>query len=263
VTSNPSSRSNLGLPDTLKPVKLLRRSLPLLILLALAFALLVYRNYVTLPTGNTAATHFDTIIVLGYPANRDGTLSPEQRARVLEGIREYRAGVAPRLILTGGAAHNRFVEAHVMAQFAVSQGVPASDLFEEGQAQNTIQNIFYSAQIMHAHGWSSAEVVSSGYHLGRTALILTTFNRRQPALAFTWRTHAAPRAPEYTILRQPFRYSLEATRCLYYRLFGFPNSRFLPRPWHQQPATTNLQPATVSTTYPLSHSQILDTTPYT
>jgi uncharacterized SAM-binding protein YcdF (DUF218 family) len=211
-------------------VKLLRRSLPLLTLLALAFVLIVYRNYVTLPTGNTSAAHFDTILVLGYPANPDGTLSPEERARVLEAIREYRAGVAPRLILTGGAAHNRFVEAHVMAQYAASQGVPASGLFEEGQAQNTIQNIFYSAQIMHAHGWSSAEVVSSNYHLGRAALILATFNRRQPALAFAWRTHPAPRAPEYPILRQPVLYSVEAARCLYYRLFGFPNSGFLPRP---------------------------------
>lgn len=208
-------------------MKLLRRAF---ILLALSFALAVYRNDVTLPTSNTTATHFDTILVLGYPANPDGTPSPEERARVLEGIREYRAGVAPRLILTGGPAHNRFVEAHVMAQFALSQGVPASDLFEEPHAQNTIQNIFYSAQIMHAHNWSSADVVTSGYHLGRAALILTTFNRRQPALAFAWRTHPAPRAPEYFFLRQPILYSLEATRCLYYRLFGFPASRFLPRP---------------------------------
>jgi uncharacterized SAM-binding protein YcdF (DUF218 family) len=209
-------------------VKLLRRSLPLLTVLALAFAFIVYRSYVTLPTANTAATHFDTILVLGYPANPDGTLSPEERARVLEAVREYRAGVAPRLILTGGAAHNQFVEAHVMAQFAASQGVPASALIEEPRAQNTIQNIFYSAQIMYAHGWMSAEVVSSGYHLGRAALILATFNRRQPALA--WRTHAAPRAPEYFLLRQPFLYSIEASRCLYFRLAGFPNSRFLPRP---------------------------------
>jgi uncharacterized SAM-binding protein YcdF (DUF218 family) len=207
-------------------VKLLRRFLPLLLLLAIAVCV----NYVTLPAGNTAATHFDAILVLGYPANRDGTLSPEQRARVLEGIREYRAGVAPRLILTGGAAHNRFVEAHVMSQFAVSQGVPASDLLEEGHAQNTIQNIFYSAQIMHAHNWSSAEVVSSGYHLGRAGLILATFNRRQPALALAWRTHPAARAPEYFLLRQPVLYFVEATRCLYYRLFGFPESHFLPRP---------------------------------
>ncbi len=217
-------------PDTLEPVKLLRRSLLLLILLALAFGLIVYGSYVTLPTHNSAASHFDTIIVLGTPARLDGTPSPEQRERVLEGIREYRAGIAPRLIMTGGPAHNHFVEAHVMAQFAESQGVPASAILEESQAQNTIQNIFYSSQIMHAHDWSSAEVVSSPYHLGRTALILTTFDRRQPALALNWRTHPSRWPPEYTILHKPVLYSVEAWRCLTLRVHGFPASRFLPSP---------------------------------
>ena len=91
----------------------------------------------------------------------DGTPSPEQRERVLEGVREYKAGVAPHIIMTGGPAHNHFVEAHTMSQLASSEGVPLADILEEGQAQNTIQNIFYSSQIMHQHGWSSAEVVSS------------------------------------------------------------------------------------------------------
>lgn len=220
-------------PDTLKPVKFLRRSL--LILLAVAFAVIVYRNDVTLPTSNTTATHFDTIIVLGFPASSDGTPSLEQRARVLEAIREYRAGVAPRLILTGGPAHNQFVEAHVMAQFAESQGVPASDLIEEPQARSTIQNIYYSAQIMHAHNWHSAEVVSSPYHLGRTALILTTFNRRQPALALNWRTHPSLWPSQYNIVVRTALYSVEASRCLYYRVFSFRSSRFLPA--QGQPST--------------------------
>jgi uncharacterized SAM-binding protein YcdF (DUF218 family) len=211
-------------------VKLLQRFSLLLILLAFAFCLIVYGSYVTLPTHNTAATHFDTILVLGTPANLDGTPSPEQRTRVLEGLREYRAGLAPRLIMTGGAAHNHLVEAHVMAQFAESQGVPASDILEEGQAQDTIQNIYYSAIIMHAHGWSSAEIVSSPYHLGRTALILAAFNSRQPALHLDWRTHPAGWPPEDTVFLKALLYSVEARRCLYLRVFGLPGSRFLPRP---------------------------------
>ncbi len=61
----------------------------------------------TLPLSDTDATHFDTLIVLGYPAFPDGTPRPEMRERVLEGVREYRAGVAPRIIMTGGSAHNQ------------------------------------------------------------------------------------------------------------------------------------------------------------
>lgn len=217
-----------GIPVTLISVKILRRLLLVLIVLVFAFGLVLYGSYLTLPTHNTASTHFDTIIVLGTPARVDGTPSPEQRARVLEGIREYHAGVASHLIMTGAAAHNQFVEAHVMAQFAESQGVPVSDVLEEDRAQNTIQNIYYSAIIMRSHGWTSAEIVSSPYHLGRTALILDTFNQRDPALHIDWRTHPSGWPPTYSLVKKSFLYSVEASRCLFLRMHGFPNSRFLP-----------------------------------
>jgi uncharacterized SAM-binding protein YcdF (DUF218 family) len=202
----------------------------ILLSLCLVAVIIVAINYRTIPAANTTQTHFDTIIILGVPANLDGTASPEQRSRVLEGIREYRAGVAPILIMTGGAAHNHLVEAHVMAQFAVSQGVPASAILEEGQAQNTIQNIFYSATILHQHGWHSAEIVSSPSHLPRAALILETFDRVQPPLGIDWRTHAAPFPAEYTPTRRLLYVCAEATYCMRLRLFGFPRSRFLPAP---------------------------------
>lgn len=209
-------------------MKLFRQTLFILFIAVWVFLLILYGNFFTIPRHNTAATNFDTIIVLGTPSRLDGTPSPEQRERVLEGVREYKAGVAPRIIMTGGAAHNHFVEAHTMAQFAASQGVPPSAIFEEPQAQNTIQNIFYSAQIMHQHGWSSAEVVSSPYHLGRTSLILLAFNSRQPALSIDWRTHPSGWPSEYAIYHKVVLYSVEAWRCLQLRLLGFPSSRFLP-----------------------------------
>jgi uncharacterized SAM-binding protein YcdF (DUF218 family) len=210
----------------LKPVKLLR--LFVVLALAAAFAIAVALNLRTIPARNTSATHFDTIIVLGYPANLDGTPSPNERARVLEGIREYNSGVAPFLIMTGGAAHNRFVEAHVMAAFAVSQGVPLSAIIEEPQAQNTIQNVYYSSQIMQARHWRSAEVVSSSAHIRRAAMILTRFANAQPTLAFNWSTHAAPWPPEYGLLHRLGISVREAAYCLYIRIFGLPHSRFLP-----------------------------------
>jgi uncharacterized SAM-binding protein YcdF (DUF218 family) len=137
------------------------------------------------PASNTSRTRFDAIIVLGNPADRDGNPTPRQLARVTEGVHEYERGVAPRLILTGGAAANQFVEAEVMARTAEAQGVPASAIFIEPQAQDTIQNACYSVRIMKAHGWGSAEVVSSAYHLPRAGIL---FNR----LPVEWSTHAAP-----------------------------------------------------------------------
>jgi len=137
------------------------------------------------PISNTSLTRFDAIVVLGFPADDDGNPTPIQLARVTEAVHEYERGVAPRLIVTGGAAANRFVEARVMARTAAAQGIPESAIFVEPEALNTIQNACYAVRIMKNHGWRSAEVVSSDYHLPRAALI---FSR----LPLQWRTHIAP-----------------------------------------------------------------------
>jgi len=137
------------------------------------------------PVSNTSLTRFDAIIVLGTPADSDGNPTPELLARVTEGVHEYERGVAPRLILSGAAVHNQFVEARVMAATAHAQGIPESAIFEEPQAMNTIQNACYSERIMKEHDWQSAEVVSSASHLSRAGLIFNEY-------PLEWRAHAAP-----------------------------------------------------------------------
>jgi uncharacterized SAM-binding protein YcdF (DUF218 family) len=63
-------------------------------------------------------------------------------------------------------------------------------------ALDTIQNIDYSAQLMHQHGWSSAQIISSRSHLSRAALIVNTLKIDQPTLSIDWSTHAVPWPPE-------------------------------------------------------------------
>jgi uncharacterized SAM-binding protein YcdF (DUF218 family) len=198
---------------------------PLTILLAVLIITIAATviDYRTIPTHNTNLTHFDAIIVLGTPANLDGTASPELRERTLEGVREFKAGIAPHLILTGGPAHNQFVEAHVMTTLALAQGVPPAAVIEEDQAQNTIQNIFYSQRIMASHQWTSAEVVSSPSHLRRTALILEHY-------PLVWRTQPAPWPSEDTFWQRAAHFCVEAQYCLKLRIFGFPATPFLPHP---------------------------------
>jgi uncharacterized SAM-binding protein YcdF (DUF218 family) len=141
------------------------------------------RHFVS--TSNTTLGRFDAIIVLGYKADSDGNPTPEMLSRVTEGVREYERGIAPRLILTGGPTHKQFVEAQVMARVAESEGIPESAIILEPAAQNTVQNACFTERIMKTHGWGSAEIVSSAFHLPRAAMI---FNR----LPIRWRTHVAP-----------------------------------------------------------------------
>lgn len=186
----PTKRGSSRQPHRYKSIKLgnkrrvIRASLSAvaLVLILIAWAVLARRFA---PTSNTSRDHFDAILVLGTPSDPDGNPSPEELAGVTEGVREYERGVAPRLIFTGGAAHNSFVEAEVMAGAAAAQGIPPSAIFVETHALDTIQNACYSERLMKTHGWLSAEVISNAYHLPRSGLILSR-------TSLEWRTHAAP-----------------------------------------------------------------------
>jgi uncharacterized SAM-binding protein YcdF (DUF218 family) len=137
------------------------------------------------PKGNTTQDHFDVLMVLGSPADADGNPTPTELARVTEAVNEYERGAAPRMIITGGPAHNQYVEAEVMARVAEAQGIPAGAIVEERTARDTMENTCDSLRIMRNHGWESAEVISSASHLPRAGLILSR-------LPLKWRTHAAP-----------------------------------------------------------------------
>lgn len=137
------------------------------------------------PSSNTDRTRFDALIVLGSPADKDGNPTPIQLARVNEAVREYERGVAPRIIMSGGATHNLTVEAEVMARSAQAEGVPEGSILIEGKSLDTMQNLCYSTRLMRQHGWNSAEIISTPSHLPRAALIAEE-------LPFQWRTHAAP-----------------------------------------------------------------------
>ena len=221
-------RSTLPRGDLLACVamRFFRWFLLLVVIAAGAYLLVPILSYKTIPTGNTAATHFDTLIVLGHPALANGTPDPEMRERVEESVREYRAGVAPRIIMSGAAAHTAFVEARVMADLALKEGVPASAVIVETRALDTIQNIWYSRTIMLANGWNSAEVISSPYHLPRTSLILGRY--ANTPMAFLWHTHASRWPPEYGEGKRLQYIFHEALGTVKLRLYGLGRRKFLP-----------------------------------
>ncbi|SNT02481.1 Uncharacterized SAM-binding protein YcdF, DUF218 family [Granulicella rosea] len=193
-------------------------------LLLFAFVLLAgasYVSYTTVPTRNTDATHFDTIIVLGVPANKDGSASPGEMARVDEAVREFHAGRAGHIILSGGAAWTPVPEGPVMAKAAVAAGVPVEDVLIEDRSMNTVQNVYYSHEIMQQHGWTSAEVISEASHLPRAALILERYG-------FQWRTHPCGWPSNKSVLGRAGWYTYEALRVAGIRWFGFRPNSYLP-----------------------------------
>lgn len=189
----PSSGKKLALrsarqkPAAPRPQKSSRKRWVVRVTLAILLLILVLLIWAALarrfaPVANTDLTRFDALIVLGTPANGDGNPTPAQLARVNEAVREYERGIAQHIIFTGGAAHNRFVEASVMARAAEAEGIPTGAIAVEDRARDTIQNACFSVRIMKARGWNSAEIISAPDHLPRAAMIFGS-------MPIHWRTH--------------------------------------------------------------------------
>ena len=176
-------------------------------------AALVTWAFRTVPEGDLpVGAPADVLLVLGSPAEIDGTVTESQRWRVEEAVREFRAGRAPYLLFTGGPAANRFVEAEVMAGYAHRLGVPSDRLLQEGRAKTTVENVADSAQILQARGWRRVEVISSPEHLHRAAYLM----ERTP---FLWRVHPAP-TPGRSRVQLAGAYAEEAVGTTAFRLFG-------------------------------------------
>ncbi len=167
------------------------------------------------PEGNTGQARFDAIVVLGDPADSDGNPTPTELARVTEAVHEYERGVAAHLIFTGGAVHNRFVEAQVMARTAEAQGIPEPAVVMEPAARDTMENACYAVRLMRARGWESAEVVSSPWHLQRAGLIFS----RMP---IRWRVHGAPAVEPESGMDQEAAGFLETLKTVRYLVWGRP-----------------------------------------
>ena len=170
------------------------------------------------PSSNTTLQRFDAIIVLSAPTDDDGNPTPEEQARVTEAVHEYERGVAPRILITGGAVINRFVESEAMARSARAMGMPASAVLVEPIATDTIQNARLSVRMMQEHGWQSAEIITTSHHLPRAGLL---FNR----LPILWKTHPAPQLePEsvYHAAKWEFLETLKTVRFLVWKSWAEP-----------------------------------------
>lgn len=114
----------------------------------------------------------DAIVVLGNrpPVDERGQVRPELRRRVETGVRLWREGRAPLLVMTGGLAPSGHVEAEVMRELAVSLGVPREAIRVEGRSQDTIENAGFTLALLcgdRATCEPHLLVVSSPFHLPR------------------------------------------------------------------------------------------------
>ena len=131
--------------------------------------------YVSTDNETDHAVPSDVIIVFGCPSYEGNiisdTFSACVQARAHHAADLYHRGMSEHIIPTGGMTGPPPTEAAAMSQVLAKDGVPASAIFLEEQARSTFDNIRYSREIMQAHGWTTAILVSEPNHIKRAALI--------------------------------------------------------------------------------------------
>jgi uncharacterized SAM-binding protein YcdF (DUF218 family) len=114
----------------------------------------------------------DAIVLLGGAIRGDthmGTLGDlnQQADRLVHAVALYKAGKAPRLLVTGGAEPGARSEAEIMYDLLQVMGVPASAILQEDKSRDTYQNALYTAAMLDKLGMHKILLVTSAFHMRR------------------------------------------------------------------------------------------------
>lgn len=146
---------------------------------------------------------FDAIVVLGggvapaVPPEREFPSLTESADRVWTAARLYRAGIAPRIIVSGGGflAENKgpaTTEAEAMRRFLVELGVPDSAIVSEGGSNNTVENI---ANVRKMVGDKPVALITSAFHIPRALRIAAAAKLNASAFPVNFHALRSTRPP--------------------------------------------------------------------
>ena len=116
----------------------------------------------------------DAIVVLGgyTDATNSGVVELGDAVdRLFHGMRLYRAGKAPRVMLVGGAARSNLPEAQVMANLLVEFNISRDIMLLEDKSRNTRQNGLNAVAIMQDKDIKKILLSTSAYHMRRAQAV--------------------------------------------------------------------------------------------
>ncbi len=120
----------------------------------------------------------EAIIVLAGGVGESGKARQGYQERLKQAVDLYEARMAPRMIVASGYTAV-FRETEVMRELATAHGVPPSAILVEAQAASTADQVRRVRVLMSDHGWRTALLVSSPYHMCRA---MSTFRKLAPEL---------------------------------------------------------------------------------
>ncbi|MCA1667225.1 MAG: YdcF family protein [Thermomicrobia bacterium] len=141
---------------------ILLAALTFIVVAALTLGLLVKRQ-----AARDEARPSDAIVVLGA-AQWDGKPSPVLQARLDHAFDLYAAGLAPKVIVTGGVGiGDNYSEGEVARQYLLRKGIPAAAVLTENRGRSSYESMEGATALMQRNGWHRALLVSDPFHMYR------------------------------------------------------------------------------------------------
>ncbi|MGH6923661.1 MAG: YdcF family protein, partial [Propylenella sp.] len=145
----------------------------------------LFANWITVrlegrfpPQAVDALPAVDAIILLGGVLDRpaSGTIPAdlgEAADRLLHAARLFRAGKAPRIVVTGGNLPwtGGAPESETLAELLIELGVPRPALIIETKSVNTRESGVNVAATFREKGWRTGLLVTSGTHMRRALVV--------------------------------------------------------------------------------------------
>lgn len=137
--------------------------LALLVALVLVWAFVVVLSTSSIDERQPA----DAIVVLGA-AQYNGRPSPVLQARLDHALTLYRAGLAPKVMVTGGIGRGDVMsEAIVSKRYLTARGVPGSAVVLEAEGRSTGESMTAVAAWARKAGVKTVILVSDPFHMAR------------------------------------------------------------------------------------------------
>jgi vancomycin permeability regulator SanA len=144
-------------------------------------------KYILAPEDATGLSDVDCILVLGCGVRDDGTPSHMLEDRLRRGVELYKAGVAPKLLMSGDHGRTDYDEVNTMKQYAIAAGVPSEDIFMDHAGFSTYESMHRAKAVFCAE---KILIVTQEYHLYRAIYAARALGLEAYGVACDYRTYA-------------------------------------------------------------------------
>lgn len=135
----------------------------------------------------------DCVIVPGCRVWNNGTPSLMLSDRLDRGIALYKAGAAPKLLMSGDHGQHNYDEVNAMKDYAMNADVPSEDVFMDHAGFSTYETMYRAGEVFEA---DTVIIVTQEYHLYRAVYIANALGLEAYGVSSDYHVYPARRRNE-------------------------------------------------------------------